>query len=225
VDDGSTQVWSAQDYAANARFVAELAGEAVALLAPRAGERILDLGCGDGALSLELSRSGASVVGVDTAPDLIAAARERGLDVRLQDGAALRFEREFDAVFSNAALHWMKDPAAVIAGVARALVPRGIDGSELTPWYFPTAAAYRRLLEAGGFAVETIALHSRPTLLPTDMAGWLRTFANPFFAPLDVADRAATLEEMLALLRPVLRDDGGRWTADYVRLRFAARLI
>jgi trans-aconitate methyltransferase len=252
VDAVSTQVWSAQDYAANARFVADLAGEAVALLAPSAGERILDLGCGDGALTLELCKSGASVVGVDTAPDLIAAARERGLDVRLQDGAALRFEREFDAVFSNAALHWMKDPSAVIAGVARALVPhgrfvgefgghgnvaaivvalhavlgrRGIDGTALTPWYFPTASAYRRLLEAGGFAVEAIALHTRPTVLPTDMSGWLRTFANPFFAPLDDAGRAAALEEMLALLQPVLCDDAGRWTADYVRLRFAARLI
>ncbi|MDB5094613.1 MAG: SAM-dependent methyltransferase [Candidatus Eremiobacteraeota bacterium] len=252
MDAVSTQIWSAQDYAANARFVSDLAGEAVALLAPRPGERILDLGCGDGALTSELSRSGASVVGVDAAPDLIAAARERGLDVRLQDGTALRFEREFDAVFSNAALHWMKDPAPVIAGVARALVPRGrfvgefgghgnvaaivvalhavlarrgIDGTSLSPWYFPTAAAYRRLLEAGGFAVETIGLHPRPTVLPTDMAGWLRTFANPFFAPLDAGDRAAALEETLALLRGVLSDGGGRWTADYVRLRFAARLI
>jgi hypothetical protein len=146
----------------------------------------------------------------------------------------------------------MKDPAPVIAGVARALVPRGrfvgefgghgnvaaivvalhavlarrgIDGTSLSPWYFPTAAAYRRLLEAGGFAVETIGLHPRPTVLPTDMAGWLRTFANPFFAPLDAGDRAAALEETLALLRGVLSDGGGRWTADYVRLRFAARLI
>ncbi len=251
VDAVSTQTWSAQDYAANARFVGDLAGEVVALLAPRAGERILDLGCGDGALTLELCASGASLVGADAAPDLIAAARARGLDVRLQDGAALRFEREFDAVFSNAALHWMRDPAAVIAGVARALVPggrfvgefgghgnvaaivvalhavlarRGIDGTELMPWYFPTAAAYRRLLEAGGFAVETIALQPRLTVLPTDMAGWLRTFANPFFAVLDAPDRAAALEETLALLRPVLWD-GGRWTADYVRLRFAARLV
>jgi hypothetical protein len=115
--------------------------------------------------------------------------------------------------------------AAIVVALSAVLARRGIDGAALTPWYFPTAAEYRRLLEAGGFVVETIGLHARPTLLPTDMAGWLRTFANPFFAPLDADDRAAALEETLALLRGVLSDDGGRWTADYVRLRFAARLI
>jgi len=246
----STQAWSAQDYASNARFVADLAGEVVALLAPREGERILDLGCGDGALTAALCASGATVTGADAAPELVTAARARGLDVRLQDGRTLCFEREFDAVFSNAALHWMDDPDAVVAGVARALVPggrfvgefgghgnvaaivvalhavlarRGIDGTTLTPWYFPTPARYRAVLEAHGFIVEAIALFPRPTLLPTDMAGWLRTFANPFFAPLDPAERAAAVEETLTLLRPVLFADG-RWSADYVRLRFAARV-
>ena len=246
----STQTWSAQDYASNARFVADLAGEVVALLAPREGERILDVGCGDGALTAALVASGAMVIGADAAPELVAAARARGLDVRLQDAQALPFEHEFDAVFSNAALHWMADPDAVVAGVARALVPggrfvgefgghgnvaaivvalhavlarRGIDGATRTPWYFPTVAAYRTVLETHGFIVEGIALHPRPTELPTELAGWLRTFANPFFAPLDPADRAAAAEETLALLRPVLFADG-RWTADYVRLRFAARI-
>jgi trans-aconitate methyltransferase len=250
VETASSQTWSAQEYASNARFVAELAGEAVALLAPRSGERILDLGCGDGALTEQLCAAGATVIGVDAAPELVAAAQARGLDVRLQDAQALRFEREFDAVFSNAAIHWMRDPGAVVAGVARALVPggrfvgefgghgnvasivvalhavvarRGVATAQLMPWYFPTPAAYRTVLEAHGFAVEQIALHPRPTLLPTDMAGWLRTFANPFFAPLAPSERAAALDETLALLRPALFADG-RWTADYVRLRFAARL-
>ena len=243
-----TQTWSAEGYARNARFVADLAGDAVALLAPRAGVRILDLGCGDGALTARIAESGAAVVGVDAAPEFVAAARARGLDVRLQDGAALSFAREFDAVFSNAALHWMRDPHAVAAGVARALRPGGrfvgelgghgnvaaivvalhavlarygLDGAALSPWYFPTADVYRAVLEAHGFGVREIALHPRPTPLPTDITGWLRTFAGPFFGALPVADRDAALDETRALLQPVLYD-GERWTADYVRLRFAA---
>ncbi len=96
------------------------------LLMPQPGERILDLGCGDGVLALRLAELGCAVVGVDAAPDMVREARDRGVDARLVDGAALPFAREFDAVFSNAALHWMSaDPDAVIAGVARALRPGG----------------------------------------------------------------------------------------------------
>ena len=120
------QHWEAQRYARNARFVADLGQPVVELLAPQPGERILDLGCGDGALTRKLVELGCSVVGVDAGPDMIRAARELGLDAHVVDGHELAFEREFDAVFSNAALHWMKrDPQEVIAGVARALRPGG----------------------------------------------------------------------------------------------------
>ena len=246
------QHWEAQRYARNARFVADLGQPVVELLAPQPGERILDLGCGDGALTRKLVELGCSVVGVDAGPDMIRAARELGLDAHVVDGHELAFEREFDAVFSNAALHWMKrDPQEVIAGVARALRPggrfvgemgghgnvaaivtallavlerRGIDGRPAHPWYFPTPAAYRARLERQGFTVETIELIPRPTPLPTGMAGWSETFAEPLFKLLPEAERTAARDEMVELLATSLRDETGAWTADYVRLRFRAVL-
>ena len=119
------QPWSASNYAEHGRFVADLAGGVFELLNPQRGERILDLGCGDGALTKKLVETGASVVGVDSSADMIAAAKSLGLDARLISAENLSFESEFDAVFSNAALHWMHDQNAVLAGVARALKPGG----------------------------------------------------------------------------------------------------
>lgn len=247
----TSQSWSAESYAKNARFVADLGLPVVEWLAPRPGERILDLGCGDGALTEALVETGAAVTGVDASDALLEAARARGLNVRPMDGHTLSFDREFDAVFSNAALHWMTRPQEVIAGVARALVPggrfvgelgghgnvaaitlaltvvmkrRGCDGAALIPWFFPSPDEYAALLAEAGFTVERIELIPRPTPLPTGMAGWLGTFANPFVGGLAEADRQAALDEAVALLRPVLCDGRGRWSADYVRLRFAARL-
>ncbi len=246
------QDWDAARYATHARFVAELGMPVLELLAPRAGERILDLGCGDGVLSRQLVELGCSVVGVDAAPDMVREARLQNVDARVADGADLMFREEFDAVFSNAALHWMSArPDAVIAGVARALRPggrfvgefgghgnvaaiivalqavlsrRAIDGAAFHPWYFPTPEEYRARLERQGFSVARIELIPRPTPLPTGMAAWLETFADPFLRPVAAGDRAAVREEAVDLLRHVLRDNTGRWSADYVRLRFAAVL-
>jgi trans-aconitate methyltransferase len=246
------QIWSAADYARNAGFVPALGGPVVDLLDPRPGERILDLGCGDGVLTAEIAARGATVVGLDSSPELLAAARGRGLDVRLGDGERLEFVARFDAVFSNAALHWMCDQEAVVAGVRRALVPggrfvgefgghgnvaaivtgliaalsqHGIDGAARMPWVFPTAAEFAALLVGQGFEVATIALVPRPTPLPTGLVGWLGSFANPFLGGLDAAERAEALATVEALTAPSLRDRSGNWTADYVRLRFAAKRI
>ena len=173
------QEWQAERYAQNARFVSDLGTPVVELLAPRPGERVLDLGCGDGALTLQLERRGAVVVGVDASADMIRRAREQGLDAQVVDGAALAFDHEFDAVFSNAALHWMKsDPDAVIQGVARSLRPGGRfvgemgghgnvaaitvaltavlerfgqDGAAANPWYFPTPRGLSGAPRGGGF--------------------------------------------------------------------------
>ena len=246
------QEWDAGRYAANARFVADLGAPLVELLAPQPGERILDLGCGDGVLSARLAGLGCTVVGVDADPDMVRAAQALGIDARLVDGRHLPFAGDFDAAFSNAALHWMKDdPDAVIAGVARALRPggrfvgemgghgnvaaitvallaalarRSIDGVAGIPWYFPTVAEYRGRLERQGFEVGQIVLLPRPTDLPTGMAAWLETFAGPLLAGVAAAERETVRAEAVELLRPVLRDGAGRWTADYVRLRFAAVL-
>src|ERR1700685_518040 len=105
----SSQHWDAAAYADNAHFVAALGQPVLDLLQPQSGERILDLGCGDGALTEKLVALGAQVVGIDNSQDMIAAALRRGLDARVMDVRALVFEDEFDAVFSNAVLHWIKD--------------------------------------------------------------------------------------------------------------------
>ncbi len=117
----STQTWDPERYARNARFVSDLGMPVVHLLAPRPGERILDLGCGDGVLAAKLTAMGCEVVGVDASEMQVAAARKLGVDARVMAGEALPFREEFDAVFSNAALHWMLRPDEVIAGVWRAL--------------------------------------------------------------------------------------------------------
>src|SRR5882757_1148099 len=119
------QQWNTDAYAANGRFVANLAGGVVDLLEPQRGERILDLGCGDGALTEQIAGTGASVLGVDSSSSMLAAARQRGLRVVQVSGDRLSFDQEFDAVFSNAALHWMPNQPAVLAGVHRALKPGG----------------------------------------------------------------------------------------------------
>jgi trans-aconitate methyltransferase len=243
------QTWDPGLYDSNARFVSDLGAPVVELLDPRPGERILDLGCGDGPLTLELLARGADVVGVDGSPQMVSAARERGIDAYVMDGHALDFDAEFDAVFSNAALHWMQRPDDVIAGVARALRPggrfvaemgghgcvaavltavlatldrRGVDGYSLIPWYFPTPADYSQRLERGGFEVVEMLHFPRPTPIPGDVVGWLATFAGPFTQAVD--DPEQMMREAADLLRPSLCDEAGNWTVDYVRLRFAARL-
>lgn len=245
----NSQSWNPERYARNARFVADLGMPAVELLAARKGERILDLGCGDGALTLKLAAMGCEVIGVDGSAEQVAAARKLGLDCRVMDGETLSFQNEFDAVFSNAALHWMRNPDAVIAGVARslrsggrfvaefgghgccakiklalvgALDRRGFDGEAAIPWYFPTVEEYSSLLVKGGLTISYIALILRPTPLPGNLTDWLETFAESFTAKLPPANRPVYIAEVQETLRPQLCDAAGKWTADYVRLRFFA---
>ena len=245
----TAQRWNPERYRTDAGFVAELGLPVLELLDPRPDEVILDLGCGDGTLTARLAEAGARVIGVDASPAMVVAARERGLDARLVDGHALQFDAEFDAVFSNAALHWMTDPDAVLAGVARALRPGGrfvgefggagnvrsvIDAMRASfmahpefgpfrlPWYFPGAEAYAERLRTHGFRVERIALHPRPTPLPGALAAWLAIFADAITACLEDAQRACFMCEVEAGAKSALWSPEHGWRVDYVRLRFVA---
>ena len=248
----SAQTWDPATYARNARFVSDLGSPVLELLAPLPGERILDLGCGDGALTKQLIERGCEVVAIDSSAPQVVAARQLGLDAHVVDAGALPFREEFDAVFSNAVLHWIKDAAPMIAGVYRALKPRGrfvaecgghgcvqkvrtalvhaldrrgIDGEARVPWYFPTPGDYATRLERAGFRVDSIALIPRPTPLPGDIVDWLETFALSFLHELPDAARKEYLQEVRGVLEPQLRDRSGTWVADYVRLRFAATKV
>ncbi len=243
------QRWDPARYAEHGRFVSDLAGPLVELLAPRPEEDILDLGCGDGVLTAAIAARCRSIVGVDASPAQVAAARARGVDARVCDGHALPFESEFDAIVTNAALHWMTRPDEPIDGMwralrqggriagemggagnvaqisralANALERRGIDPESRFPWYFPTPEAYRRRLAARGFEVRTMALVERPTNLPGDIVGWLETFAAPFLDAVAEDARPALLSEVRDALEPALYRQGTGWVADYVRLRFLA---
>ena len=246
----TAQQWNAVDYAANARFVSDLGQPVFELLQPQAGERILDIGCGDGALTEQLVAQGATVVGIDTSADLLAAARTRGLDVRLVDARALPFNSEFDAVFSNAVFHWISDLTPVFRGVHRALRPHGRFVGEFgghgcvaavctalravgsrhgitveLPWNFATAEDIEGCLSATGFEPLSVRLVPRPTPLPSGMAAWIQTFAGWAFDALPESDRQSAYSETVELLRPALCDSRGRWTADYIRLRFSAKRV
>ncbi len=247
----TNQPWVAADYAENAAFVPALGAPVLALLNPKAGERILDLGCGDGVLTEKLVAAGASVLGTDIEDDMLDAARARGLDVRKGDGQRLDFAAEFDAVFTNAALHWMPDQAAVAAGVFRALKPggryvgecggfgniaslragiravatsRGYTVPDETQVY-QTAQAYTAVLAAAGFTAIDAQIIPRQTPLPTGITGWLKTFRSGFLDTIGVphADQPEFAQAVEDFLAPLLRDPAGHWVADYVRLRFSAK--
>ncbi len=245
------QTWDPERYARNARFVADLGAPLIDLLAPQPGERILDLGCGDGALTERLAASGCTVVGVDGSAEQIAAAKKRGLDAHVMNGEALTFNHEFDAVFSNAALHWMKRADAVIEGVRRGAQagralrrgngrvrlrrqgPRGDQGRSRAPRHLrrtarPLVFSHRRGLRR---TTERARLYHRfaPPLRSTDgtaraLTAWLETFGEPFTSALPPSEQDELRQEVEASLRPTLCGADGVWRADYVRLRFAAHL-
>jgi len=243
--------WNADLYESRHSFVWERARELVALLAPQDGERILDVGCGTGQLTAELAQAGSRVLGIDSSPAMIEQARKNfpRIEFRVADVRTMEFHNEFDAVFSNAVLHWVKEADAAAAAIGRALAPGGRFVAEfgglgnirllmgavfatleslglerVEPWYFPGVGEYARLLERHGFEVRYAALLDRPTPLEggeSGMANWIEMFGRPFLDAIDPARKDEIVRGVVERARPALCHDG-QWTADYRRLRVAA---
>jgi SAM-dependent methyltransferase len=240
----STSQWDAGDYARVGSFVPELGMAALDLLDPRPGERILDVGCGDGALSVKIIDGGAEVVGVDNSPELVEAARAAGVYAELVDAADMDFDRQFDAAFSNAALHWMLDRERVAAAIFKALrlggrfagemggegnlarlrealdselVIRGyVPPSEASNWY-PSPEEFAAVYEAASFGQIDARLIERPTPLPHGIAAWVTTFRKGWL------DRAGVPEDERPEIAAAVAERFGSDIADYVRLRFIMR--
>lgn len=245
------QRWNPSEYSAHGRFVTDLGANILEWLDPKPDEEILDLGCGDGVLTEQIAQRGANVIGVDASAEMVEAARKRGVRAEAMDATQIAFQQQFDAVFSNAVLHWIHNQTAQLRGIARALKPGGRFVAEMGGHgniaairvalhaalahhglaelmardnYFPTAVEYRRLLEMHGFSVERIELVPRPTPLPDGMRTWLTVFRRGVFDAVPEDLREEILSETLQHLEPALHDRDGNWSADYVRLRFRAHL-
>jgi len=238
--------WDVERYEARHSYIWNLGAGLIELLDPKPGERIVDLGCGSGQLTGQIAQSGATVIGVDSAPAMIAQARINfpQLKFLLADAANFTIDEPVDAVFSNAALHWMKPPEPVAAAIHRALKPGGrlvaefggrgniraildalsavFDGAE-NYWYFPSIAEYAKLLEDSGLSVTFAALFERPTPLEGEdaMEDWMEMFCGTFLNGVSAPRRAELRRNVAERLRPRLYRDG-KWIADYRRLRIVA---
>ena len=245
--------WNAESYTQKHTFVYQYGTSLVDLLAPEPGELILDLGCGSGELTHEIASYGANVVGLDSSTDMLCKARQQfpGLDFREGDGTTFELPERFDAIFSNAALHWMTDASAVarqmyrhlkpggrlvaelggqgnvaqiVARVLRHLHQRGYKHVQANWWYFPSVGEYACLLEKRGFQVRLAQHYDRGTVLEDPQTGlidWIEQFGSNFFDGVTECDRVAVLNAVNAELRPCLFQKG-QWIADYKRLRIIA---
>ncbi len=247
--------WSAADYAQNAGFVPALGAAALAMLDPKPGEFVIDIGCGDGVLTEQIARAGAKVIGLDASVEMVEAARARGIDAFVADCQTLDLDRQverfgqFDAAFSNAALHWMLDPAAVARGVFKllrtggrfvgemggqgnlAILRQGLR-DELTergyslpaedPQWYASPADFEAVYRAAGFTGIEANLVERRTPLPAGIGGWIKTFRRGLFdiAGVGESERDDIAAAVERRLARDLRQPDGTFIADYVRLRF-----
>ena len=244
IEVASTSKWNAADYARVGAFVAELGGAALDLLDPKPGERILDIGCGEGTLTRKIIERGATVLGVDSSPEMIAAARSNGVDALLLPAEDMQFFAEFDAAFSNATLHWVLQKEQAARAIFRALKPgsrfageMGGDGNlkrmrdaldeeliirsyvppvEASNWY-ASPDDFAAVYEAAGFREVDARLIERPTPIEHGVAAWVATFRRGWL------DRAGVPEEERADIGTAVADRIGSNIADYVRLRFIMR--
>jgi len=246
--------WDASLYNAKHNFVWKFGSDLVSLLDPRAGERILDLGCGTGHLTAQIAESGAQVVGVDRSAEMVAAARAAypNLKFEISDARQLKFRDEFDAVFSNATLHWIHEPELVLQRIWKALRPGGrfvaelggkgnirvmqdafdaalvelgaSKAGEVQPWYYPSVSEYSTVAEKNGFEVRFITLFDRPTVLADGPAG-LGNWIVMFAGDYLAKAGEVKREEFLGRVEEMLRPKlfrDGQWWCDYRRLRLVA---
>ena len=240
----STSKWDAADYARVGGFVAELGQAALDLLDPQPGERILDVGCGEGTLTRKIVERGASVLGIDNSPEMIAAARAKGIDALLMDVADMPFAGEFDAAFSNATLHWVLAKEQAARAIFRALKPGGrfagemggegnlaklreaLDEELIIRGYVPPVEAsnwyaapqeFADVYEAAGFREVDARLIERPTPIEHGVDQWVTTFRKGWL------DRADVPEAERAEIGAAVAGRVGSNIADYVRLRFIMR--
>lgn len=248
--------WDAGQYQNSYGFVRQFGKDVLAMLAPQPGESILDAGCGTGQLTAEIAQSGANVLGVDASREMIVQARQNfpNLQFAVEDLRELPFEAQFDAVFSNAVLHWVQPAGQAAAAIARALKPGGRFVAELggcgnvaqivaaaegawklvadgppphSPWYYPTLGEYASLLEFSGLEVTFATLFDRPTPLEggsEGLARWYDMFGRHWTNALPAEARAGFVAAAVGAASPGLLRDG-QWTADYRRLRVTARKL
>ena len=243
------QKWSPEAYHHAGSFVPDLASDLLNDLNPKRNEKILDLGCGNGVLTKKILQSTKNVVGVDSSDAMVQAAKEIGIDSYLIDGEAIPYRNVFDAVFSNAVLHWIQNQDAVLRGVHKCLKPKGrfvgefggfgnissligviervmdshsIFDSFNNPWYFPTTQEYQKKLTDNGFCVKSIDLIQRPTFLKTDLKDWLKVFASHITSSMSTAVEDLFLREVQKAAETKLFSESTGWVLDYVRLRFYA---
>jgi trans-aconitate methyltransferase len=238
--------WDAALYQDQHSFVWRYGANLMELLNPQPGERILDVGCGTGQLTAEIARSGATIAGLDKSADMLAEARKNYPDLAfvLGDAASFHFPGQFDAVFSNAALHWVKDAEGAVESIAQALRPTGRfvaefggkgniasvqaalravlgpSADEQSPWYYPSVGEYSTLLERHGLEVRAAQLFDRPTPLEgkDGLENWLRMFAQSYLGQFSPERAEDVVRQLVDQLRPTLYHDG-IWTVDYRRLR------
>ncbi len=242
--------WDAQRYENSHSYVWKFGAGLLELLQPLAGERILDVGCGTGQLTAEIAKSGAEVVGLDRSEEMLRKARENypALTFVLSDATSYRFADPFDAVFSNAALHWVKNAEGAVESIAQSLRTGGRFVAEFggngniasvqaalravfgrladdrSPWFYPSISEYAVLLERHGLEVRQASLFDRPTVLEgaNAMDDWLRMFCGAYLRDLAGDDGVARIPELIEQLRPTQFRDG-IWTLDYRRIRIRAK--
>ncbi len=236
--------WNAACYQSQHSYVWRHGESLLAQLKPQPGERILDLGCGTGQLTEQIAASGAIAIGLDSDPTMIAQAQKNypHLTFKVADAANFQLAEPVDAVFSNAALHWVTQAEPAACCVAAALKPGGrlvaelggkgnvqailsaleqASGRSLNPWYFPSLGEYAALLEKVGLEAIFARLFDRPTPLGEGgLAAWLEMFGQRFFAALSAEDWAEMVKRVESLVPQLYQE--GQWVADYRRLRVVA---